>query len=121
MVAFAYDSTAARLTLRVTHGKPFRAPVAVTLRPTGEPYPITADEVRAFVTLYPNGDRVLDFTVLPIDGHESGCFMLTASKDEMAKLVEGSYWWEMEHDDDDGSVIPLVEGVFEVVNRGRNP
>jgi hypothetical protein len=121
MVAFALDATAARLTLRITRGKGFRRPVTVMRRPTGEPLPITAADVYAFVTLLPSGERVLDLEVADIDGEGPGAFTIAAPPDATQAMPEGSYWWEMGFRDKAGQDFPLIEGVFEMVNRGRHP
>jgi|GEM_PF-5171762 len=118
MVAYALDATAARLTLRVTKGKPFRAPVAVSLEPSGDPLAITADQVRAFVTLYPTGEKVIELTISELDPPQPGTFWIHT--DGPVEVDEGSYWWELEWLPVIGPSMPLVEGVFEVVNMGRH-
>ena len=121
MTAFALDVSAARLTLRITRGAGFRHPVSVTLRPSGLPLNIKAADVYAFVTVLPEGHVVMLLEAHDIPGHGAGVFELRATADETRLLDEGSYWWEMGYRNADNEPQPLVEGVMEVMNRGRNP
>jgi hypothetical protein len=117
MVAYALDATAALLTLRVTRGRPFRASVSVSLQPSGDQVAITADQSRMFVTLYQTGEKVIELTVAEFDPPQPGAFLVYT--DEAVEIEEGSYWWELEWLPVSGPPMPLVEGVFEVCNRGR--
>ena len=121
MTAFALDVSADRLTLRITRGAGFRHPVSVTLRPSGLPMNITAADVYAFVKLVPDGNVVMQLEAHDIPGYGVGVFELRATAGDTLLLEAGSYWWEMGYRNKDNEPQSLVEGVMEVMNRGRNP
>jgi hypothetical protein len=120
MVAFAYDSTAAVRTLRLTRGRPFRCAFSTTLKPANEPLPLDGYAITAVATLFDMPDLVAEFAV-SIDAADRGLFSIYLDDEQTAELDAGSYWWELRWERPDGYTQTIVEGTLEVVNRGCHP